>query len=83
MHYFYVLQSGDELYFGSTNDLRRRIFDHNHNRSFSTKHHQWKLVYYEAYADEHDARRREQQMKYHGQAKRWLKGRIKNSLRQR
>jgi putative endonuclease len=83
MHYFYVLQNGDELYFGSTNDLRKRIFDHNAGRSFSTRGARWKLVYYEAFADEQDARLREQRIKYHGQAKRRLKERIKNSLRQR
>ena len=84
MHYFYVLQRiNGELYFGSTNDLRGRIFDHNAGRSFTTRGDKWKLIYYEAYADERDTRRREQQMKYHGQAKRWLKDRIKNSLRQR
>jgi putative endonuclease len=83
MYYFYVLENQDcELYYGSTRNIEQRIFEHKHGRVSSTKGHIWKLVYYEAYKSEADARNREHQVKYHGQAKRWLKERIKNSLRQ-
>ena len=83
MFYFYVIQdSNQNLYFGSTNNLRRRLAEHNAGRSLSTRGAQWHLVYYEAYASETDARRRESQIKNHGQAKRWLKERIRDSLKQ-
>ena len=82
MYYVYVLQSGaDDLYIGSTNDLRRRLSQHNGGQSRATTNKRWRLAYYEAYGAESDARRREHQLKQHGQAKRWLKARIKDSLR--
>jgi len=82
MYYFYVLRSVEnKLYYGSTNDIKKRIFEHNKGHVFSTKKSFWKLIYYEAYLNEVDARNREHQIKYHGQAKRWLKERIKNSLK--
>jgi len=83
MYYFYVLQNtkGD-LYYGSTNDLKRRMKEHHSGKSFSTRFSQWELVYYEAYRDESDARKRERSIKANGQAKRWLKERIRNSLGQ-
>jgi len=81
MHYVYLIQNEvEEIYYGSTNDLRRRIFEHNNNKSFSTKNRKWKLVYYEAYFIENDAREREKRLKYHGQSLAQLKRRLKNSL---
>ena len=81
MYYLYVLiNEVGELYFGSTNDLRRRLAEHNHDGSPSTRKHAWSLVYYEAYLSESDARRREHQLKYHGQAKAQLKQRLSASL---
>lgn len=84
MFYLYILQNRNrELYFGATKNLKRRIFEHTNNRkSFAGQHGPWKLVYYEAYASERDARNREHQIKYHGQAKRRLRDRLKNSLEQ-
>lgn len=82
MFYFYVLKSNtDELYFGSTNDLKRRLKEHNTGKSFATKGSLWKLIYYEAYASEIDARAREQRIKNYGQAWNQLKKRMKNSRR--
>lgn len=53
MYYFYILQNKySDLYYGSTNDLKRRFSEHNSEKS----------------------------IKKHGQAKRWLKERIINSL---
>ena len=80
MYYFYVLESKDnKLYFGATKDLRRRLFEHKAGKSSSTRKQEWSLIYYEAYRSEKDARRRESQIKLHGQAKRQLKDRIKES----
>lgn len=81
MYYFYVLKNQkSELYYGSTNDLKRRVAEHNAGKSYSTRGSIWQLVYYEAYLSEKDARRRESQIKNHGQAKRWLKDRISDTL---
>lgn len=81
MQYVYVLKNeiGD-LYYGCTNDLKKRLSEHNNNQSFATKKHSWKLAYYEAYLDEKDAWEREKQLKQYGQALSQLKRRISNSL---
>ncbi|MCA9355006.1 GIY-YIG nuclease family protein [Candidatus Kaiserbacteria bacterium] len=82
MFYFYVIENYlGELYFGSTNDLKRRFIEHKTGKCFSTKGSDWKLIYYEAYRDESDASRREQRIKDHGQAVRHLKERLKNCRR--
>lgn len=84
MHYFYFIQSikkSDIIYSGSTNDLKKRLEKHNEGRVFSTKRYlPWKLVYYEAYLSEEDAREREQKFKRHGKGNDELKKRIKQSL---
>src|SRR3989338_1274935 len=55
VNYVYVLKSSQdhELYIGSTNNLKRRLRDHNDKKNFSTS---WRgpfeLVYYEAYKNE-------------------------------
>jgi predicted GIY-YIG superfamily endonuclease len=82
MFYLYVIENQDrELYFGSTNDLKRRLGEHVIGKSFATKGSNWKLIYYEAYASEIDARAREQRIKHFGQSYSQLKKRIKNSRR--
>lgn len=53
---------------------------HNKGEIFSTKDHVWKLVYYEAFVSEKDARLRESKLKQHGYSIRRLKERLKNSL---
>ncbi len=77
MYYFYVLQRPEsrQLYFGSTTDLRQRFREHQKYR-----HRNWKLVYYEAYLKEQDARDRERQMKDYGNARTYLKRRIKRCI---
>jgi len=57
MHYLYILQRKDNsLYIGYTSDLQRRIKEHK-------KKDMNKLVYYEAYLSEEDARQREKKLK--------------------
>jgi len=75
MHYVYVLKNEDTkgLYYGYTNNLERRFNEHNCNQ-------QWKLIYYEAYLLESDARKRETKLKHYGQSRTTLKGRFKESL---
>ena len=84
MVYVYVLKSfqDDELYIGSSTDLKRRLSEHQTGKSFSTKFRvTFELVYYEAYKNEKDAREREQALKLRGHARRFLKERIKRSLK--
>lgn len=81
MYYVYILINEEqELYFGSTKNLRLRFRQHNNGLCFSTRGHKWKLVYYEAYFSEKDARCREQKLKKFGQSVKHLKNRIINSL---
>ena len=83
MFYTYLLRSKKDngLYIGSTNDLRRRIKEHNSRLNESTKFRgPFELVYYEAYKSEKDARKRENNLKLFGRALGGLKRRIGNSL---
>ena len=84
MHYFYIIQSikkSNEIYSGSTNNLKERVTNHNKGKVISTKRYlPWRLVYYEAYLSEDDARAREKKFKKHGKGNNELKKRIKNSL---
>lgn len=83
MTYVYLLRSKttNEIYIGSTRDLRRRFAEHNSGRSFSTARGiPWELLYYEAYQSERDARRREHQLKRHAQAIVHFKKRLADTL---
>lgn len=83
MFYVYVLKSlkDDNIYFGSTNDLRRRLSDHNTGKVPSTKaRYPFELRYYEAYFTEKEARHREASLKKDGRALVQLKKRIADSL---
>lgn len=84
MFYVYILKSlsDKKLYFGSTNDLRKRLKEHNQLKNFSTKGRgPFELIYYEAYKDKQDAKIREKRIKHFGSAYVKLKSRIRNSLR--
>ena len=81
MFYVYIIQNDNNaLYYGSTNDLRRRMKEHNSGKSYSTRGHVWRFVYYESFTSEIDAREREKQLKRHGQAKAQLRRRIRRSI---
>ncbi|KKS65930.1 MAG: GIY-YIG nuclease superfamily protein [Parcubacteria group bacterium GW2011_GWC2_42_6] len=83
MFYVYVIKSDkdEKLYIGFTSDLKRRILEHNNGRNTSTKYRKpFKLVYYEAYASENDAKDREYKLKKFSGSYIHLKKRIKNSL---
>lgn len=78
--YVYVLFSlkAKRLYIGSTNNLVRRVKEHNLGLSFSTKPYRpWKLIYYESCLNEDDAKRREMYLKTN-QGGRLLKRRLKD-----
>jgi len=58
MYYVYLIKSVSDknFYIGSTNDLRRRLSEHNSGLVFSTQSRRpFELVYYEAYRSEKDA----------------------------
>jgi len=76
MYYVYCIQhqKKKKLYYGYTYDLRRRIKEHKREDK------SWKLIYYEAYNSEIDARKREQKLKDYGQSRTHLKKRIQNSI---
>ena len=83
MFYVYVLtMNNGEIYIGFSTNLKNRIKQHYENKVISTKNREPKLVYYEAYMSKKDAMEREQKLKQRGNAKRWLKERISNSLNQ-
>ncbi len=81
MYYVYVIQNErSAIYVGYTRKLDQRIDSHNRGETRSTRGHQWRIVYFEAYLSEADARDREKKLKQRGQAKRFLKERIAHSL---
>ena len=65
MYYVYILHlANNQLYTGYTADLKRRLHEHQNGKSdFTSKHLPVKLIHYEAYALESDARRREHFLK--------------------
>lgn len=83
MFYVYVLRSkkDKQLYIGYTNDLKRRIEEHNSGKNTSTKYRRpFELIYYEAYKLKEDAEHREDMLKLFGRALGGLKRRIRSSL---
>lgn len=66
MYIVYVLQSQNDgrLYKGFTDNLERRINEHNSGKTKSTKAFlPWKLVYQEAVSNREKARKREKYLK--------------------
>jgi putative endonuclease len=64
--YVYILASKSRvLYVGVTNDLVRRLFEHEHKltKGFTTKYNVNRLVYFEFYENIRDAIAREKQIK--------------------
>ena len=83
MHYFYVIKNEiGKLYYGYSKNLKKRLLNHNKGKSLSTKGHNWKIIYYESYFSEEDAKERERQIKRFGQAWAQLRKRIKKSLKE-
>ncbi|MBI5045716.1 MAG: GIY-YIG nuclease family protein [Candidatus Niyogibacteria bacterium] len=83
MFYVYILQSlkDKQLYIGYSEDLKRRIQEHDSGKNKSTKYRRpFRLVYYEAYQSKMDAQNRETNLKLFGRALGGLKRRIKISL---
>ena len=80
MFYIYLIESvnGGELYIGSTDNLKRRLEEHNQGLNFSTKRYKpWKYVYIEGCLEKTDAARREKYLKS-TQGRRMLRKRLKD-----
>ena len=73
----YIIQNNKtkQIYIGKSNNLFRRIKEHNSGKSKFTnkKNGKWILIYSEFYRDKKDADDRELALKKHGSGKRWLK----------
>ena len=69
------------MYIGYTNNLLRRIKEHNSKSNQSTKSRiPFKLVYYKAYNNRQDATKHESNLKLHTKALTQLLKRIRNSV---
>ena len=81
-YYVYVLKSlkDNNWYTGYTNNIKKRISEHNQGKNFSTKHRRpFELIYYEACKCKEDAIAREKYLKS-GMGKKYLKNRMKTCL---
>lgn len=64
--YVYIMASDSgTLYIGITNNLERRVWEHQHHfiESFTKKYSCYKLIYFEHFTDVHEAITREKQIK--------------------
>ena len=83
MYHVYVLQSlkNGQLYFGRTENLEERLSEHNNGNVSSTKQHKpWEYVYVESYKAKKDAAARELQLKQYGNARTYVKKRLRFSI---
>jgi putative endonuclease len=83
MYYVYILQSlkNGDLYAGFSEDLKTRIKTHFNKEVYTTKRMGTvRLIFYEAYLSEKDARRREKYFKT-TKGKRTLKLMLEDSLK--
>ena len=65
MHYVYILLlSNKQLYTGRTDDLRRRVQEHENGKVAATRYRRpLKLIFYETFLSKEDAVRRERYLK--------------------
>ena len=75
--YVYILQSSSRraLYIGMTNNLRRRVFEHetHQHEGFTDQYNAVRLVFWECYDDVYKAIAREKQLKrWRREKKLWL-----------
>lgn len=74
-YYVYILKSkvAKKTYVGHTNNLERRVFEHDNGKSlFSKRYRPWAVFYVEDIADESEAIRREKYFKS-AAGRRWMK----------
>jgi len=83
MYHVYVIRSVERggLYFGRTENLDERLASHNSGQVVATSRGRpWEYVYVESYKAKQDAVSRELQLKQYGNARTYVKNRLKNSL---
>ena len=81
-YYIYILQSlkNKSFYIGYTNNLKKRFREHNNGKSHATKSlRPYKLIHYEAFVNQKDAKNREEYLKS-GWGWRSIKKMLKNYL---
>ncbi|MFA5093229.1 MAG: GIY-YIG nuclease family protein [Candidatus Omnitrophota bacterium] len=86
MYHVYLLRSkkNGTFYIGYSNDVVRRLNEHNSGLiGYTKKYRPWEIVYYESFVSLEDAKKREKSLKYFGKAYTSLKLRIKESLNTR
>ena len=84
MYHVYLLKSkkNDIFYIGYTNNIIRRLKEHNDRLiGYTKKYSPWSLIYYESFISLEDAKIREKSLKSFGKAYIQLKLRNKNSLK--
>ncbi|PYL36563.1 MAG: excinuclease ABC subunit C [Verrucomicrobia bacterium] len=82
MFYVYVLHSlaDNGFYIGYSTDLKKRLAQHKQGAAIATRHRgPWKLIYYEAYIEQADAKGRERYLKSGG-GRRFLRHQLQNYL---
>ena len=78
MYYTYVLRSlkNNRFYYGYTNNLKRRLYEHNSGQSKYTKSTKpFKIVYFERFKNLKEDRKRERFLKS-GQGRAFVKNRL-------
>ena len=67
MYKVYVLYSSkfNKIYIGQTDDLERRLFEHNNKllSTYTKKYTPWKIIYIEEFSSRTEALKREKQLK--------------------
>lgn len=83
MYYVYFIKSlkSNNWYIGYTNDIEKRLKEHNSGDTFTTKKYMpWFPVYLEGCFSEEDAKYREKILKQYGKVYSQLKRRIQKSI---
>jgi len=76
MHFLYILKSlkDSKLYIGTTNNLHRRLKQHNNGQSKSTKYRRpFVLIYQEIYPSKNQAMKREWYFKNTGEGNKLMR----------
>jgi len=76
MYHVYLLKSkkNNTFYVGYTNNIKRRLQEHNTGLvEYTKKFRPWSLIYYETFVSLKDAKLREKSLKYFGKAFKQLK----------
>lgn len=84
VYYAYVLENQNDgsLYIGFTDNLKRRLFEHQNGKGARTTRlkKEWKLIYFEGYLNKMDAVGREKFLKS-GSGRKYIKKQLVNYLK--